>query len=101
LSLLFVPHLGEQALTGLSPKSQSETVIFGPVKLVKCFEAVGGCGLVQLRQSHNTDDMYADNYGYRSGLNQSMVGHLQHRAQTAMATENPAGGQSDPGYRQQ
>jgi C-methyltransferase C-terminal domain/Methyltransferase domain len=33
-------------------------------------------GLLQLAHSYDLDEMYGDNYGYRSGLNQSMVRHL-------------------------
>ena len=37
------------------------------------------CGLVQLRHSYDLAEMYGENYGYRSGLNQSMVEHLTHK----------------------
>lgn len=33
-------------------------------------------GLVQLKHSYEPSEMYGENYGYRSGLNQSMVDHL-------------------------
>jgi hypothetical protein len=36
--------------------------------------------------------MYGDNYGYRSGLNLSMVEHLRRRAQLAWTLARPAGG---------
>ena len=85
-------HLGEQALTGVFPKSPDEHVEIGPVELMKCDSDAGGCGLVQLRQSYNPESMYGDNYGYRSGLNQAMVQHLGHRAQRALAVARP-----DPG----
>jgi NDP-4-keto-2,6-dideoxyhexose 3-C-methyltransferase len=75
-SLTTVMELGRLALTGVFPKSSDESVAAGPVDLVKCDSAVG-CGLVQLRQSYSLDAMYGMNYGYRSGLNPSMVRHLQ------------------------
>lgn len=68
--------LGEQALTGVFPKDPSEQVTTGPVDLVMC-SGPQACGLVQLLQSYDLQEMYGDNYGYRSGLNQSMVAHLQ------------------------
>lgn len=71
-----VMNLGEQALTGVFPKSRDEHVDAGPVELVRCSTA-NGCGLVQLRQSYDVSQMYGENYGYRSGLNASMVKHLQ------------------------
>jgi NDP-4-keto-2,6-dideoxyhexose 3-C-methyltransferase len=67
--------LGELALTGVFPKSRDDRVACGPVDLVKCNEH-SGCGLVQLKQSHSLEAMYGMNYGYRSGLNSSMVKHL-------------------------
>lgn len=84
--------LGNQALTGVFPKSASENVPVGPVELVKCSETKGGCGLVQLKQSYSPDAMYGSNYGYRSGLNQSMVNHLKKRATLAMAIAKPEKG---------
>ncbi len=66
--------LGNQYLTGVFPKSQNENVVYGPVDLIKCIE---GCGLVQLKQSYEPNLMYGMNYGYRSGLNKSMVEHLK------------------------
>jgi NDP-4-keto-2,6-dideoxyhexose 3-C-methyltransferase len=71
-----VLDLGNQALTGVFPASRSAAVPAGPVELVKCTIA-GGCGLVQLRQSYDVSEMYGANYGYRSGLNASMVRHLE------------------------
>ena len=67
--------LGEQMLTGVFPRSRDSRVTTGPLRLVKCM-ADGGCGLVQLAHSYDLDEMYGDNYGYRSGLNASMVAHL-------------------------
>jgi NDP-4-keto-2,6-dideoxyhexose 3-C-methyltransferase len=72
--------LGVQALTGVFPRSREEAVTAGPVDLVKCAERPGGetCGLVQLRQTYSKDEMYGGGrYGYHSGLNASMVRHLQ------------------------
>lgn len=70
-----VLSLGNQALTGVFPKKKDDLVQSGPVDLVSCV-AKSGCGLVQLKQSYSTDLMYGENYGYRSGLNSSMVKHL-------------------------
>jgi NDP-4-keto-2,6-dideoxyhexose 3-C-methyltransferase len=67
--------LENQALTGVFPKTRSEKVTIGSVELVKCVSS-SGCGLVQLRQSYDLREMYGQNYGYRSGLNASMVKHL-------------------------
>src|SRR5689334_2339183 len=74
-----VLDLGIQALTGVFPRERHTPVPAAPLELIKCrTDGVGQtCGLVQLRHSFETDQMYGMNYGYRSGLNQSMVRHLQ------------------------
>lgn len=71
--------LGIQAFTGLFPRHASDPIPYGPLQLVKCAEPTGGCGLVQLRHSFDDRLMYGETYGYRSGLNTSMVRHLAHR----------------------
>ena len=74
-NLARVLDLGEQMLTGVFPRSRDMRVTTGPLQLVKCM-ADGGCGLLQLAHSYELGEMYGDNYGYRSGLNASMVRHL-------------------------
>jgi len=63
-------------LTGVFPKEKDkESVSSGPLELVKC-NGENSCGLVQMQYSYSLSEMYGDNYGYRSGLNKSMVDHL-------------------------
>ena len=71
-NLLPVLNLGEQALTGVFPASAQQHVETAPLELVWSPDS----GLVQLAHSFEPDEMFGDNYGYRSGLNQSMVSHL-------------------------
>lgn len=82
--------LGMQALTGVFPRRRDEKVDVGPLELVRCDTGAGlhSCGLVQLRHSFTPEQMYGENYGYRSGLNSSMVAHL--RAKVAALTANAA-----------
>lgn len=70
-----VLNLGEQVLTGRFPKNPSEDITAGPLSIVQC-DLGDGCGLVQLEHSYDLDEMYGESYGYRSGLNKSMVEHL-------------------------
>jgi hypothetical protein len=70
--LVSVLNLGHQSLTGVFPKTASDPVTQGPLELVWCPDS----GLLQLRHSYEPSEMYGDNYGYRSGLNQSMINHL-------------------------
>jgi hypothetical protein len=70
-NLIPVLHLGEQELTGVFPRP-GEAVTRGPLELVWCADS----GLLQLGHSFDPQEMYGDNYGYRSGLNASMIRHL-------------------------
>jgi hypothetical protein len=73
-------NLGEQYLTGVFPRSPDEVITSGPLELVKCTGSPSdACGLVQLRHSFVLEEMYGLNYGYRSGLNRSMVEHLHRK----------------------
>lgn len=74
-NLITMLSLGEQSLTGVFPKSTSEVVTKGPLDLVWCPDS----GLLQLKHSYDLGEMYGDNYGYRSGLNGSMVRHLSNK----------------------
>ncbi|HSI54106.1 MAG: class I SAM-dependent methyltransferase [Ramlibacter sp.] len=73
--LVTVLSLGMQALTGVFPKTKDEAIGEGPLELVWSPKS----GLLQLRHSFQPEEMYGENYGYRSGLNQSMVDHLTHK----------------------
>jgi NDP-4-keto-2,6-dideoxyhexose 3-C-methyltransferase len=72
-----VLDLGEQVLTGIFPKQKDAVITRGPIQLVKCVGGDEACGLLQMAHSYDLDEMYGDNYGYRSGLNASMVKHLK------------------------
>jgi hypothetical protein len=74
--LVTVLDLGEHALTGVFPASADEEVSRGPLELVWC----SSCTLLQLADAIEPTEMYGDNYGYRSGLNRSMVLHLARKA---------------------
>jgi hypothetical protein len=67
-----IVNLGNQPLSGVFPKSEGDFVSSGDLRLTRC----SGCGLVQLGSSFSSIEMYGDNYGYRSGLNPTMVSHL-------------------------
>ncbi len=78
--LELVVDLGEQYLTGIFPKiTSTDEITSGPLRLVKCNGGDHVCGLLQLEHSYDLGEMYGDNYGYRSGLNPSMVRHLQNK----------------------
>jgi cyclopropane fatty-acyl-phospholipid synthase-like methyltransferase len=70
-----VLDLGDQSLTGVFPSDADAEIPAGPVTLVLCSE----CKLLQLGQTYEPNEMYGATYGYRSGLNASMVRHLQEK----------------------
>jgi C-methyltransferase-like protein/putative zinc binding protein/methyltransferase family protein len=80
-NLLTVLSLHEQYLTGVFPCTRGEPITKGPLELVWCTD----CGLLQLKHSYDPDEMYGENYGYRSGLNASMVAHLAEKARALVA----------------
>jgi NDP-4-keto-2,6-dideoxyhexose 3-C-methyltransferase len=79
--LVRVLDLGEQMLTGVFPKSLDAKVTTGPLHLVKCVGGDEACGLLQMEHSYDLGEMYGENYGYRSGLNASMVAHLNNKVE--------------------
>lgn len=80
--LVTIIDLGEQYLTGVFPREKlSSAITSGPLQLVKCNGSETVCGLVQLRHSYQASEMYGSGYGYRSGLNQSMIEHLRSKVQ--------------------
>lgn len=76
-NLVSVLNLGVQKLTGVFPSTTTEELTEGPLELVWCPES----GLVQMKHSYDLEEMYGMNYGYRSGLNKSMVDHLTQKVQ--------------------
>lgn len=67
--------LGQQPYAGVFPRP-GEIVPTGPLDVLRC----GRCGLVQLADQFPAEDMFGGAYGYRSGLNASMVRHLSEKA---------------------
>ena len=65
--------LGNQSFTGIFPKNKNQKVPRGKLILVICSR----CKLVQLSENFNLKKMYGNNYGYRTGLNLSMVNHIK------------------------
>ena len=82
-NLKVIVDLGEQHLSGIFP-DKPELEHKSPLRLVKCSgphsrEVEQPCGLIQMEHTFDPDVMYGDDYGYRSGLNKSMVTHLKGR----------------------
>ena len=76
-------NLGSQKLTGVFPRPNEE-IDSGPLELVWSPSS----NLVQLKHTFEPTEMYGDNYGYRSGLNNSMVQHLISKANYLIELSN-------------
>ena len=79
--LITVLDLGNQHLTGVFPKTLDDRVSTGRLQLVWA----PASGLLQLAHSFEPAEMYGETYGYRSGLNGSMVRHLTSKIRTLEA----------------
>lgn len=66
--------MGPQALASRFPKAGESDPPTAPLVLTQC---QGECGLVQLKHTVASDELYTDSYGYRSGLNEMMRSHLK------------------------
>ncbi len=64
--------MGEHALSGRFPADDEPDAPCAPLQMILC----RGCGLVQLRHDFDRDALYRHDYGYRSGINESMRAHL-------------------------
>lgn len=73
LNLRHILSLGDSCMTGNFPASHQEAVPSGPLELVWSEKG----RLLQLAHSFDAEILYGENYGYRSGLNASMVTHLK------------------------
>jgi hypothetical protein len=90
--LVTILSLGDQCLTGVFPRNAAESVTRGPLDLVKCVGGNDSCGLVQLKHSYDSSELYGNAYGYRSSLNQSMVDHLRRTVEHVSRVARPAEG---------
>lgn len=71
--LVDVIDLGEQHITSRFPEKGDFSTPKTPVVLCLCV----GCGLLQLRDSTAQSELYEHEYGYRSGISDTMRSHLR------------------------
>ena len=65
--------LGNLFYTGKCPSKKKQKIPKGKISLVKC----RSCQLVQLDRKFNPKYLYNKDYGYRSGINETMTNHLK------------------------
>tara|TARA_B110000037_G_scaffold47660_1_gene58320 strand:+ start:1437 stop:2675 length:1239 start_codon:yes stop_codon:yes gene_type:complete len=75
-NLKLVGKIGPLTLTGIFPKKINKIVISTPVDIVFSKKSK----LLQLNHNYNENELFGKNYGYRSGLNQQMMGHLKEKS---------------------
>ena len=68
-----VINLGEQAITSRFPDYGVNTTPKTPIVLCFCQH----CGLLQLRHNIDSNELYEHEYGYRSGISNTMRTHLK------------------------
>jgi hypothetical protein len=71
--------LGKIAFSGIFAKRDSQNIKKTNLTLVMC----KACKLVQLRERFNKKTLYGENYGYRTGINQTMTDHVEKVAKKA------------------
>ena len=74
-------NLGSQYLTGVFPKKKNTKITHGDLSLCLCKK----CTLLQLRYSFDHKEMYGNNYGYMSSLNNSMKSHLEKKSRNLIS----------------
>ena len=87
--LVPIIDLGEHAISSRFPKSSEPDPPLAPLQLVKCNNLnKEACGLLQLKHIVPGEEMYTNQYGYRSGLNATMTNHLNALAKEIMSKIN-------------
>ena len=66
-------NLGNQVITSRFPKLGDYSTPSTPICLFQC----NNCKLVQLKQYLDGSELYEHEYGYRSGINNTMREHLK------------------------
>ena len=66
-------NFGKMYLSTAFPKNKKNNLKKIPTELVICSK----CKLAQLKHNYELDELYNDNYGYKSGVNNSMKNHLK------------------------
>ncbi len=71
--LIKVCDFGKIKLTGIFPRNKNQILVNTPLEIVFSKKSK----LLQLNHNYNSTKLFGMNYGYRSGLNKSMVNHLK------------------------
>ncbi len=72
-NLINICNFGNIKLTGIFPRNKKKLIDETPLQVVFSRKSK----LLQLNHNYNLPKLFGNNYGYRSGLNSSMVNHLK------------------------
>lgn len=76
-----VISLGEQVITSRFPNYGDFSTPKTPIDLCRCVD----CGLLQLKQTTYSNELYEYEYGYRSGISNTMREHLKQYQQDILS----------------
>ena len=80
--------LGNMSFTGKFPRSKKINIKKTKLSLVLC----SNCSLVQLDRNYNLKYLYNPDYGYRTGINKTMIKHMNNVKKTLSYKSNLASG---------
>ena len=78
--------LGKMCFTGKFP-SQNQKIKKKPINVVIC----SNCELVQLGDNFNLKYLYGPDYGYRTGINSTMLNHVRDVVKNLTKKTTPVG----------
>ena len=84
-NLEFLFSLGKMCFTGKFANNFIKSIPADKLTLVICKK----CKLVQLDRNFNPKFLYSRDYGYRTGINNTMTNHVKHVAQEAINRAKP------------
>ena len=89
--LVSVVNIGNQCLSGVFPAKDAPNPSKSPLELIKCDNSKNSnvCGLLQLKQNANLDEMYGSTYGYYSSISPSMISHLEEKVEGLISFIHP------------
>ena len=83
-NLIHLFSLGKMSFTGKFPKSFLQDVPKAQLDLLMCKK----CKLVQLDRNFNIKYLYGKDYGYRTGINQTMTDHVRNTVKIGTSIAN-------------
>ena len=89
--VLMMILLLDKLISFVFPAKNAPNPSRSPLELLKCNKSKNKdvCGLLQLKQNADLDEMYGSTYGYYSSISPSMISHLQEKAKGLISFVQP------------